>query len=203
MLEGPYRVGPWPGLTPSGAGVLLGCAVLLAVGQLFVGSPQRPLPDLPVLGIAALLPVVIATRIAWTPGAASAVCGAYLMPRTLLSLAHPALELPPLLLVPSLAFDLALWLSASDLTRALQSWPRRPHPRWKRSPPTVRSPGRARAVLAGAAFGLVLSLVEPPYALLLGADSAAWSGIQLWLGGALTVIACAAVASLSARGTTS
>ena len=35
-LRGPYRAGPWPGLTPAGAGVLLGCALLLAGGQLIV-----------------------------------------------------------------------------------------------------------------------------------------------------------------------
>jgi hypothetical protein len=146
--------------------------------------------------------MAIATRIVQTPGAASAVCGAYLMPRTLLSLLQPGVELPPMLLVPSLAFDLVLWLRAGDVARALHAWPRPSRLAWKRPRLTARRPGRARAVLAGAAFGLVLSLVEPPYALLLWADALAWSGTSLWLAGGLTLVACAAVALLSAPGTT-
>ena len=39
-----YRDGPWPGLSPAGAAVLLGCALLLAGGQLVVGDPRRRFP---------------------------------------------------------------------------------------------------------------------------------------------------------------
>ena len=35
---------PWPGLSPAGAVVLLGCALLLAGGQLVVGDPRAALP---------------------------------------------------------------------------------------------------------------------------------------------------------------
>src|SRR5260370_32640221 len=112
---GPYRLGPWPGLTPRGAGVLIGCALLIGLAQTLLGPPGTAVPDLPLLGLTALLPMALATRIVRAPGAASAACGAYLMPRALLSLAQPGLELPPLLLVPAVAFDLALWLQRGDL----------------------------------------------------------------------------------------
>ena len=130
MLRGPYRVGPWPGLTPTGALILLGCAVLLAaVAETVVGSPRRALPDLPILAVGTLVPMLLGTRIVRAPGAASAICGAYLMPRTLISLVEPRLEPPPLLLVPALAFDLALWARAADLARIANAWPRlRPTP---------------------------------------------------------------------------
>jgi hypothetical protein len=182
MLAGPYRAGPWPGLTPSGAGVLLACAVLLAVGQVLIGPPTQALPDLAVVGVTVLLPIAIAVRIVQSPGAASAVCGAYLMPRALLSLLQPDIELPPLLLVAALAFDVALWY--------------RP-----RAPRSASRLTRARATVAGAAFGLALAMAEPPFAILQGGDPALWSGPILWVGGAATAIACAVVGRLSARDT--
>src|SRR5437016_4946816 len=118
-----YRAGPWPGLTPHGAGVLLGGALLLASGQLIVAMPTRPIPDLPVLAVCAFAPVALATRLTGIPGAAAAVCGAYLLPRSLLSLLDPGLAPPPLLLVPALVFDVSLWLRADDVANLAQVWP--------------------------------------------------------------------------------
>src|SRR4051812_26929393 len=110
MLRGPYRAGPWPGLTVAGALVLLGCAGLLALGEGLVGLPRQPLWDLRVYGLVSLLPLGVATLVVRAPGAAAAVCGAYLLPRSLLSVLLPGLEPPPLLLVPAVAFDLCAWL---------------------------------------------------------------------------------------------
>src|SRR5438105_5797515 len=131
---GPYRAGPWPGLTPRGAGVLLGCALLLAGGQLIVGPPRQPLPDLPLLAATAFVPLGLAGRLTLTPGAAAAVCGAYLLPRSLLSLVDPSVEPPPLLLVAALAFDVSLWLQPRDIASVFAAW-RRKHRIW----PTTHS----------------------------------------------------------------
>jgi hypothetical protein len=227
MGGGPYRAGPWPGLMPRGAGLLLGCALLLAGGQLVLGNPARPLPDLPVLAALALAPLALATRLSRIPGAASAVCGAYLLPRSVISLLHPSLEPPPLLLVPALVFDVSLWLRTSDLTKVLRAWPIRrtpwrqrnrsaPHTPWPQRnrselrPPwrvnrrdlRTRRPSAARACLAGALFGLTLTALEPPLAMLLGADPATWSGPDVRLAAAISAAVCALL-GLSARGTES
>src|SRR5438270_10542313 len=206
MLRGPYRVGPWPGLTPTGAFILLGCAVLLAaVAETVVGSPRRALPDLPILAVGTLVPMLLGTHIVRAPGAASAICGAYLMPRTLISLVEPRLEPPPLLLVPAPAFDLALWARAADLARIANAWPRR-EDRWRKRP----RPSRRRrldwwrAAFAGGVYGLVLSVVEPPFATLYGADPSSWMPADVRLAGSLAVVGCGLVAlSLSGRGTAS
>jgi hypothetical protein len=174
MLRGPYRAGPWPGLTASGATIVLACAVLLGVGQALVGPLRSALPDLPLVGVTALLPMAIAVRAIQTAGVASAVCGAYLLPRTLLSLLQPGLELPPLLLAPALAFDVALWLIPIT---------------------------RGRAAIAGGAYGVILSLVQPPFAIIIGGDPALWSGANLLLASAATIAACAVVAPVSVPGT--
>jgi hypothetical protein len=179
MRSGPYRVGPWPGLTPRGALVLLAHAVLLGVGLALIGSA-----GLPVVGVITLLPMAIATRIVSTPGAASAVCGAYLMPRTLASLVNPDVQLPPLLLVPSLAFDLALWLRRTDLT-----WRKR---RRRQQPRSVTC---WRAVIAGAVYGAVLAAVEPAYQQFVGASSDETAASV-----ALTIIFASLVALVSVRG---
>ena len=197
-------MGPWPGLTPTGALILLGCAVLLAaVAETGVGSPRRALPDLPILAISSLVPMLLGTRIVRAPGAASAICGAYLMPRTLISLVEPRLEPPPLLLVPALAFDLALWARAADLARIANAWPRREHV-WRKRPRPRRSLEWWRAAFAGAVYGLVLSAVEPPFAILYGAEPSSWMPADVGLAGCLAVVGCGLVAlSLSARGTAS
>jgi hypothetical protein len=197
-------VGPWPGLTPAGALILLGCGLLLGVMTTAVGNPRRALPDLPVLGVATLIPLLLGTRIVRAPGAASAICGAYLMPRTLLSLAEPGVEPPPLLLVPALAFDLALWLRRADLARLASGLPRRGRAWRKRPRPTKRRLDRWRAAVAGGVYGLVLSVVEPPFAMLYDAEPARWLSADVGLAGVLAAVGCGLVAlSLSARGTAS
>jgi hypothetical protein len=182
--------------------VLLLCAVLLAAIQVVVGTPGRPVPDLVILSLGALLPLAVATRIVDAPGAASAACGAYLLPRTLLSLMEPSLEPPPLLLVPALVFDLSLWARSADLARLKSVWPRR-QSMWRRRPPKVnriRTP--LRAAIAGGLFGLTAAGLQPTYAVLLGADASIWSGTLLWLAVALSVAACAGLSAVvSGRGT--
>jgi hypothetical protein len=173
-------------LTPSGGVLLVSCAILLAGGQLLLGEPRRPWPDLVLLAVTTLLPLALATRIVQAPGAASAVCGVYLLPRTLISLIEPSIEPPPLLLVPALAFDLSAWLRASD-------------PWWRRRDRTVRRVTRRRATLAGAVFGLVLSVIVPPFALLLGGNAADWAAPDLWTATVASAIGCALI-GLSARG---
>jgi hypothetical protein len=190
VLSPPYRIGPWPGLTLSGAGVLLGCALLLAVTQWFAGDTTRSLPDVPLVALTALLPMAVSTRIVNAPGAASAVCGAYVLPRAVVSLADQSQPLPPLLLVAALAFDIALWLRAGDFRR-------RPRQRVNRQ---VTSP---RAAAAGAVFGVTFALVEPPFAIFLGANPSPLSGPGALLAVALSGIGCALVAALSVRGTAS
>jgi hypothetical protein len=218
-MGGAYRDGPWPGLAPAGAVVLLGCALLLAGGQLVVGDARAPFPDLPVQAVLAVAPVALETRLEGAPGVAAAVCGAYLLPRALLSLVDPSIEPPPLLLVPAVAFDLSAWLRAGDVASVRYIWPRS-QSQWRR-PRTVGvtpgvtprfyagggrrgtvGPGRVRpwrALLAGAVFGGVLTLIEPPFAVLLGADPGVWSGTNLWLAGGLATLGCALV-GLAASG---
>ena len=149
VIQGPYRVGPWPGLSASGAVVLLLCAIALGAFE-----SAFDWQSLPVLAITALAPIALATRIVNTPGAASAVCGAYLLPRTLLTLAKPEIPLPPWLFPAVFAFDLALWLRRSDVRLP---WRRRGRSR------QLRRVRWARAAIAGAVFGLVLSFVQPPF----------------------------------------
>lgn len=198
-------MGPWPGLTPTGALILLGCAVLLAaMAETVVGSPRLALPDLPMLAVGTLVPMLVGTRIVRAPGAASAICGAYLMPRSLISLVEPNLEPPPLLLVPALAFDLALWVRAADLRRIANAWPGRERAWRKRPRPSHRRLDWWRAAFAGGVYGLVLSAVEPPFALLYGAEPSNWMPADVGLAGCLAIVGCGLVAlSLSARGTAS
>jgi hypothetical protein len=195
-----YRAGPWPGLTPRGAGLLLGCAVFLAIGQIMVGPPTRPLPDLAVVGVTALLPLVAGARIVEMPGSASAIVGAYLLPASLVSLLVPAVQPPPLLLVPAIAFDLALWLQRAHVTALTELWPGRRAVRHRRGSP--RRPTTLRAACAGAAFGLVLALVEPAFRLFLGAPPAVWSAPNLWAATLVTTATCGVLGTLlTARGT--
>jgi hypothetical protein len=197
----PYRRGPWPGLSVHGAGLLLGCALLLGGGLLVLNSPSRALPDLPILTIVACAPLALATRFSAAPGAASAVCGAYLLPRTLLSLVDPTVDPPPLLLVPAVAFDLTAWLRPSDLAGLLRIWPRK-RSAWRARDRRPRRLRRWRAAAAGAMFGAVLAAVEPPFAVLLGGDRALWSGTPLLAAAAYSALGCAIVGlAVSARDT--
>lgn len=152
VIQGPYRTGPWPGLTGSGAVALLLCAIVLGA---FESAFDWRSP--PILAITALAPMAVAARIVNAPGAATAVCGAYLLPRTLVTLARPDLELPPWLLPSVFAFDLALWLRGSDLR-----WPWRKRRRLRQERVVTWS----RAAYAGAVFGLVLAAVQPTIDLL-------------------------------------
>jgi hypothetical protein len=189
--------------------MVLACAAFLAIGQLLIGPITRPVPDLTVLGVTAIVPLALAERILRVPGSASAACGAYLLPRSLISLLLPGIPQPPLLLVPTIAFDLVLWLDASHpstlanalrdaLPARLRLWPLLQEPS---SPRASLVFSRPRAVLGGAAFGLVLSLVEPSYQVFLGADPALWTGPLVWVAAALTTPVCAGVATiLTVRG---
>jgi hypothetical protein len=183
----PYRAGPWPGLTAHGAEVLLGWAALLAAALTLVGSPRQPWPDLPLLALASLAPLALATRLTRLPGAAVAVCGAYLLPRTLLSLVVPNLEPPPLLLVPALGFELCLWLRLADLAALRNVWPRGQQP-WRKRRPAVRKIGTRRAAISGAVYAALLAVIVPPWTILLGGDPTSWTGDVYALGTAAAVL---------------
>lgn len=186
-------MGPWPGLTARGAWVLVGYAGLLWLGVLAAGSPRQPLPDLPLLAFVSCVPLLMATRVTRVPGAASAVCGAYLLPRTVLSLFVANLDPPPLLLVPTLAMDAVVWLRASDLRRARDLLPRpKALQRQQRRIRVVRDLQPVRASVGGAIYGLLLSVIVPPWAVLLGAsDLATWAGPLVWLGALAAALVCA------------
>jgi hypothetical protein len=164
-----------------------------------VGPPATLLPDLPVLGVTALLPLVVGARIVRAPGTASAIAGVYLLPASLVSLLVPSVPPPPLLLVPAIAFDLALWLEPAHLANLAELWPgRAPGPR--RRVPTGQAT-TLRAACAGGVFGLVLAVIEPPFRLFLGAQPAVWSAPELWLATLVTTATCAVLGTLlTARG---
>jgi hypothetical protein len=140
--------------------VLLAFALVLAGVQVLVGRPARALPDLPLLAVLSLVPLALTTRVVHAPGVASAVCGAYLLPRALASLLQPQLGFPPLLLVAAFGFDVCMWLRASDLRAVATAWPGR-HAVWRRRTRTIRHFGWARAALAGGVFGALAVLFEP------------------------------------------
>ena len=104
-------MGPWPGLTLRGAGLLLAHALLVGL----LAQWWWPLAVLPVLSVTLLMRM---------PGAASAACGAYLLPAAMLSLLL-GWPLPPLLLAPAMAFDVIVWLRRDDLPRWPNRWRKR------------------------------------------------------------------------------
>ena len=162
-LRGPselYRAGPWPGLTPRGAGMVLAFALLLAAGVALAGLPLPWLTELAWLCLFTLVPLALATRMVRVPGVCSAVCGAYLLPRTVLSLVVPSLALPPPLLVPALVFDLVVWLRFDDLR---VPWPRK-RAVWRRRARVERPVRWWRLVVGGLLYGLVLAVLEPAFA---------------------------------------
>ena len=179
----PFRAGPWPGLTWRGAGVLVVCAWMLLGCELLVGIPRRAWPDLVLVGVLAVVPPLVATCVVRAPGCAAGVCGVYLLGRSLASLAEPTLALPPLLLPSALACDVAVWLRRPDLRRPTRQV-------WRRRSRSDRRLTTWRAALGGAAFGVVLTLVEPPYALLLGGEPSGWTATQQGLAGAVATLAC-------------
>jgi len=134
-----------------------------------------------VVGVTALLPMAIAVRVTQVPGAASAVCAAYLVPASVLALFQDTLAQPPLLLVPAMVFDAALWL--------LPAYAR-------------RLSAHLHAVVAGAVFGAAFGVLEPAFRLFLGGDPGTWTGPIVWIATIATGGACAVIAPvLSARGT--
>jgi hypothetical protein len=134
--QGPYRTGPWPGLTLRGAGLLLAHAVSLGL----LTELWWPLSVLPVLSVTLLMRM---------PAVASATCGAYLLPRAVLSLLL-GWPLPPFLLAPAMVFDLIVWLRRDDLPR----WRRN---RWRKRVRRPRTLVPWRVAAAAAVFeGLLL-----------------------------------------------
>jgi hypothetical protein len=120
------------------------------------------------------------------------------MPRSLLSLLLPEFELPPLLLVAAVVFDLSLWLRASDLANLLHSWPSRRNT-WHKRERGPRQPSLLRWSAAAGLFGLTLAAIEPSFAVLLGADPAVWSGSEVVVAAGLST-AAGALLGLSVRG---
>jgi hypothetical protein len=158
--------------------------------ELVVGMPRRAWPDLALVAVLDVAPAVLGTCIVRAPGCASAVCGVYLLGRSLASLLQPNLDLPPLLLPGAVACDLVVWLRRTDLRRPSRT-------AWRRSRQPPRILTTWRVALGGAAFGGVLALVEPPYAVLLGGEPSGWSAGQVALAGASAVLAGAALGAAS------
>jgi hypothetical protein len=184
---GPYRAGPWPGLTPRGAGLLLAHALLLAAGQILVGPPQNLLPDLPIQAVLALAPLALATRLVHAPGAASAVCGAFLLPRSIATLLDPTLGLPPPLLAPAFAFDILAWIRSSDLADLRHALPGQRNV-WRRRNRDPRRLRRGRIAAAGAVFGAILVILQ------------ASPSVEMALAGSIAAVLCTLVA-VSVTGT--
>jgi hypothetical protein len=186
---GPWRSDPWPGLTWRGAALLLACGALLAAGQLMLGVPRRPWPDLVQTAVLSLAPLALATRIVRAAGAASAVCGAYLLPRALLSLLNSSIELPPPLIVPAMLFDLGCWLRRGDLRLPL---PR--GARWQRKERIAREVTGRRAAIGGALYGASLVAAATGFAEFLNPETA-WLSNETALAAGLAGVACALLAA--------
>lgn len=150
-ILGPYRQGPWPGLTARGAALVFAHGVLLAAGQLLLGNSRNVIW----LGVLTVIPMALATRVVQVPGVASAVAVVYLLPRTLVSLVDPSIEPPPPLLVAAVVFDVLAWVRREDF-----QMPRRNRRRTRDG----RQITTVRLVIACVVAGVVLALVEPPFA---------------------------------------
>lgn len=207
--RGPVRLGPWPGLTPRGAGLVLAAALLLGGTQLLLGAAdfevaaRRPLSWLPLAGVGAVASLTLVARLTRMPGAAAAACGAYLLPRTLLSLAVAEAAPPPLLWPPTLLLELALWLRRADVEALLDLLPARGAAvrrarAWRPRNRAPRSLSRRRAALGGLLFGLLLGALEPSFERVLGGDPAAWTGGPALVGALLAGLAGGAAAWLVA-----
>lgn len=196
---GPRRFGPWPGLTGTGGLVLLGQALLLDGGLFLAGAPAvtgsgaLPMSYVPPgAGVAAAV-WVATTRLVSLPGAVAGVTGAALLPWAVLSLAHPSIA-PPVLLLPSaFAMDLVLWVRREHLHALLDAWPwasRQAKARraWLARPSRSARPGARRIATAATLSGLLFGMIEPPYAALFG-SAAVPAGPQYWL---VTVLAAGA-----------
>jgi hypothetical protein len=199
----PLRSGPWPGLTPRGAAVVLLHALLLGALLLLlpaVGLSLEPATQIAYLALASALSVavlVLAESILRVPGVGVAVCAVCLLPLTLLSLALPAVSPPLELVAPATIFDLMLWVRPSDARALLDVWPRRSARRvWRRRDTRPRIVTPARAARAGASFGLVLALLAPPSARLLGVASGSPDPVLL----VVTLVVAAGVSALTGFG---
>jgi uncharacterized membrane protein len=147
----PYRAAQWPGLTPRGAGLVLAHGFLLAAGQVLLGNSRDALWLLCVLSV---VPLGLATRLVQMPGVASAVAVVYLLPRSLVSLIDPRIDVPPPLLVAAVVFDVLAWLRRDDLALA----------RRRRRGRTVRGVPTWRLWTAGVVAAAVLAAIAPPFA---------------------------------------
>jgi hypothetical protein len=170
------RAGPWPGLTARGAALVLAHGLLLAAlfGLLAaLGLGLGPATAVAYLGVAsagAAAVLVLAARLTRLPGAAVAAAVAFALPAIGLGLVRGDSP-PPELIAPAMTFELALWVRRDDLGGLATVWPARARQRlWRRRSRAPRSFSPGRAALAGAAFGLVLSVLGPPMAVLLGAS---------------------------------
>jgi hypothetical protein len=197
------RSGPWPGLTSRGAAVVLLHALVLGALLLLlaaVGLSLVPPSQIAYLALASALSVailVLAESILRVPGVGVAICAVCLLPLTLLSLAVPAVSPPLELVAPATIFDLVLWVRPSDARALLDVWPRRSARRvWRRRDTRPRIVTPARAARAGAGFGLVLALLAPPSARLLGVGSGSPDPVLL----VVTVVVAAGLAALSGYG---
>ena len=147
------------------------------------------MPDLVLLAVLSLAPLALATRLVQAPGVASAVCGAFLLPRALANLLNPTLELAPLLLVPALVFDVATWLRASDLAGLRDLLPRQRRV-WRRRDRSPRRLVRSRAAIGGASFGVVLVIVEAGFSVYLGGSLSVWNPADVGLAAVLAAATC-------------
>jgi hypothetical protein len=130
--------------------LVLAHGVLLAAGQVLVGNSQQVVW----LCVLTVVPLMLATHLMQMPGVASAVAVVYLLPRSLVSLFDPSVDLPPPLLVPAVVFDVLAWLRRGDLALARRK-------RYRRSERRVVA---WRLGVAGVVAAVVLAVIEPPFA---------------------------------------
>lgn len=177
----PLRVSSWPGLTSAGALNLLAHALVLGgylalLGPMDADARERSaLPSLPLVTFGTVLVLAHVARVTRMPGTASAVAGVYLLVRSVVSLLPNGVAPPPVLLLPALALDAVFWA----WPHVSSGWP----------PLAFR-----RAILGGALAGLVLSIVEPEYEVIVGSPTDHWSGPLLLAGGAAAIVAGAVAA---------
>lgn len=199
----PLRSGPWPGLTPRGAGVVLLHALVLGALLLLPGAiglslePATQIAYLALMSVLCVAVLVLAESILRVPGVGVAICAVCLLPLTLLSLMVPAVSPPLELVAPATIFDLVLWVRPSDARALLDVWPRRSARRvWRRRDTRPRLVTPARAARAGASFGLVLAVLAPPSAELLGVGRGSPDRLLL----VVTVVVAAGLAALTGYG---
>jgi hypothetical protein len=163
---------------------------------------RTALPYVPLAAVLSVAALVASARLLPVPGVASAVCGLYLLAASVLSLFSERLAPPPLLLPAAMALDLACWLRASDLRALADIWPSR-NPQtalrraWRPRDRRPRALTPRRALIGGAVYGLLVGLLEPPYAVLLGSPRDQWSSESVAIATALSVVGGAVAAVLA------